>query len=100
MGAKERAKAFVDEKIASDKVVVFSKSYCPYCTMAKQALNETGVKFTVLEIEDMDDVDAIQDYLKSITKIRSVSLYYFSVLVSSSAYSGHLHRCLCVRLLW
>lgn len=30
------AKSFVSETIASDKVVIFSKSYCPYCTMAKE----------------------------------------------------------------
>lgn len=26
----------VNEFIASDDVVIFSKSYCPYCTMAKE----------------------------------------------------------------
>ncbi|KAK3750164.1 hypothetical protein QZH41_004569 [Actinostola sp. cb2023] len=72
MSAQERAKAFVDAKIASDKVVVFSKTYCPFCTRAKDALNDTGVKYTLLEIEDLEDVEAIQDYLRSITKIRSV----------------------------
>lgn len=75
MSAKDRAKAFVDSKIASDKVVVFSKSYCPFCTTAKQSLKEVGVKFTLIEIEDMDDVDAIQAYLKTISKISSVSLF-------------------------
>lgn len=27
---------FVRESIAKDLVVIFSKSYCPYCTMAKK----------------------------------------------------------------
>lgn len=27
---------FVRESIAKDTVVIFSKSYCPYCTMAKK----------------------------------------------------------------
>lgn len=26
---------FIKNAIAQDKVVVFSKSYCPYCTLAK-----------------------------------------------------------------
>lgn len=30
------AKEFVTSAIAKDKVVIFSKSYCPYCTMAKE----------------------------------------------------------------
>lgn len=27
---------FIKEAISQDKVVVFSKSYCPYCDMAKE----------------------------------------------------------------
>jgi hypothetical protein len=30
---------FVQEAIAKDKVVIFSKTYCPYCTMAKEVRN-------------------------------------------------------------
>lgn len=30
------ASTFVQEAIAKDKVVIFSKTYCPYCTMAKE----------------------------------------------------------------
>lgn len=33
--------------MASKPVVVFSKSYCPYCTKAKNALNAVGAKFEV-----------------------------------------------------
>lgn len=46
------AQAFVDEKIANNKVMVFSKSYCPFCKMAKDALNETGVKYAVVELDE------------------------------------------------
>lgn len=30
------ASEFVKAAIAKDKVVIFSKSYCPFCTMAKE----------------------------------------------------------------
>lgn len=30
---------FVRTAIAKDKVVIFSKTYCPYCTMAKEVSN-------------------------------------------------------------
>lgn len=70
----ETAKKFVDEKIASNKVVVFSKTYCPYCTMAKEALNKTGLKdFLVIELDGRNDGDSIQDYLRTLSGIRSVS---------------------------
>lgn len=29
------AKQFVQDLIQKEKVVIFSKTYCPYCTMAK-----------------------------------------------------------------
>ncbi|PIK39638.1 putative glutaredoxin-1 [Apostichopus japonicus] len=49
-------KQFVDAQIKNNKVVVFSKSYCPYCTMAKSALSDAGLKeYTLIEIENRDD---------------------------------------------
>jgi len=69
------AKAFVDEKINNYKVAVFSKSYCPYCHKAKNALESFTYKpntFYWLEIENRPDCQEIQDYLGSITGGRSV----------------------------
>lgn len=34
-------------------VVVFSKSYCPYCTASKNLLNELGAKYTTLELDQL-----------------------------------------------
>lgn len=36
---KMSAKSFVDVQLKDGKVVVFSKSYCPYCKKAKQVRN-------------------------------------------------------------
>ncbi len=46
------AAEFVDALINSNKVVVFSKTYCPFCTMAKNALTETGVDFKLVELDE------------------------------------------------
>ena len=46
------AQQFVDEKVKNNKVMVFSKSYCPFCKMAKDALNETGVKYGLVELDE------------------------------------------------
>jgi hypothetical protein len=32
-------------------VVVFSKSYCPYCNASKSLLKEQGAKFVALELD-------------------------------------------------
>lgn len=37
----------VKEIVGNHGVVVYSKTYCPYCTKAKKALNEIGAKYEV-----------------------------------------------------
>ena len=69
-------KDFVDNLIAENKVMVFSKSYCPFCTMAKTALESTGLKnYKVVELENRDDCSDIQDYLRSKTGSRTVCVW-------------------------
>ncbi|KAF9971491.1 glutaredoxin, partial [Actinomortierella ambigua] len=53
-------------------VVVFSKTYCPYCTRAKNALKELGVQMTVVELDEDNEGAAIQNYLQEKTGQRTV----------------------------
>lgn len=73
---EERAmvKEIVDRAIAENAVMVFSKSYCPFCTKAKRALDTVlpKGKYTVMELDTRSDCGAIQDYLLDITGGRSV----------------------------
>ena len=68
------AKEIVDQAIASNKVMVFSKSYCPYCTKAKRALSSvlSADKFVVMELDERSDGAPIQEYLLALTGGRSV----------------------------
>lgn len=67
------ASAYVDNLISSHKVVVFSKSYCPYCTKAKDVLSKYNIDdIVIIELENRDDCDEIQDYLLKLTGARSV----------------------------
>jgi len=74
MGAEE----MVESKIAGKKVVMFSKSYCPFCTKAKAALKKylgdflKEEDYEVVEIENDKDCEAIQNYLQKKTGGRSV----------------------------
>eukprot|EP00798_Chlamydomonas_sp_ICE-L_P023788 gene23788-9349_t len=64
---------FVDDSIKNNKVVVFSKTFCPFCTKAKTALDSVAPgKYTVIEINGNPDMDEIQDTLAGITGGRSV----------------------------
>ena len=38
------AEAFVKETIEKNSVVLFSKTYCPFCTMAKDVLKAAGLQ--------------------------------------------------------
>jgi len=60
------------KQIADNKVMVFSKTYCPYCSKAKEALTNLGVKFTAYELDEQSDGAAIQAALLEITGQRTV----------------------------
>jgi glutaredoxin 3 len=63
----------VDEVIAKNALVIFSKTYCGYCKKAKKALIEHGFdKQMVIELDNRSDGDQIQQLLKSKTGITTV----------------------------
>lgn len=62
----------VDSAIDSNKVVMFSKSYCPYCHAAKALLKSKGIPVQVLELDQRPDGDQIQSYLKDKSGQRTV----------------------------
>ncbi|CAH1405647.1 unnamed protein product [Nezara viridula] len=63
---------FVKEAINKDSVVIFSKTYCPYCKMAKEVFEKLQHAFTAIELDKRDDGDTIQDVLGEITGARTV----------------------------
>lgn len=72
--SKSEAKKLIEAAIKENKVAVFSKAYCPYCTMAKEALDQVCGKggYFLLEIENLPNCNALQDVLKEMTGARSV----------------------------
>ncbi|XP_043262360.1 glutaredoxin-C4-like [Colletes gigas] len=65
-------KSDVDQLIALDKVVIFSKTKCPYCKMAKKVFDSLQQKYTAIELDERDDGDEIQSILSNITGARTV----------------------------
>eukprot|EP01099_Mayorella_cantabrigiensis_P003536 TRINITY_DN2698_c0_g1_i1.p1 TRINITY_DN2698_c0_g1~~TRINITY_DN2698_c0_g1_i1.p1 ORF type:complete len:101 (+),score=28.45 TRINITY_DN2698_c0_g1_i1:99-401(+) len=63
---------FIQEQLKAAPVVVFSKTYCPYCTRAKQLLRSKGAKMIVIELDERSDTSTLQDALQDITGARSV----------------------------
>jgi glutaredoxin 3 len=64
--------AMIQSEIDSSKVVVFSKSYCPYCVATKKLFKDLGVDAKVIELDKRRDGDAIQSELLKMTGQRTV----------------------------
>ncbi|KAK9489736.1 thioredoxin-like protein [Lipomyces doorenjongii] len=62
----------VKELVSANRVMVFSKSWCPYCRQAKQTLDNEDVEHTDLELDQIDVGDAIQSAIYELTSQRTV----------------------------
>ncbi|XP_015879311.2 glutaredoxin [Ziziphus jujuba] len=60
------------EIVSSNPVVVFSKTYCPYCVTVKQLFTQLGATFKVIELDTESDGSEIQSALAEITGQRTV----------------------------
>ncbi|KAL5540635.1 hypothetical protein UlMin_043210 [Ulmus minor] len=60
------------ELVSSNPVVVFSKSYCPFCVTVKQLLSQLGATFKAIELDTESDGAQIQSALAEWTGQRTV----------------------------
>ncbi|TVU08409.1 hypothetical protein EJB05_41813 [Eragrostis curvula] len=67
-------KSFVKSTVKAHDVVIFSKSYCPYCRRAKAVFQELHLKKQpyVVELDQREDGGEIQDALLDIVGKRTV----------------------------
>ncbi|CAN7067653.1 hypothetical protein IGI04_041117 [Brassica rapa subsp. trilocularis] len=63
---------FVKKTISSHKIVIFSKSYCPYCRRAKSVFSELNQVPHVVELDEREDGGSIQSALGEIVGRRTV----------------------------
>ncbi|PHT35130.1 Glutaredoxin-C4 [Capsicum baccatum] len=68
----DSSSSFVKKTISSHKIVIFSKSYCPYCKKAKAVFKELKQKPYVVELDERDDGWNIQDAISEIVGRRTV----------------------------
>ncbi|KAL3526404.1 hypothetical protein ACH5RR_011060 [Cinchona calisaya] len=60
------------EIVSSNPVVVFSKSYCPFCVNVKELLNQVGASFKAIELDTEADGVEIQAALAEWTAQKTV----------------------------
>ncbi|KAJ4833208.1 Glutaredoxin-C3 [Turnera subulata] len=70
--ASNSASAFVQNVIYSNRIVIFSKSYCPYCKRAKGIFRELNEQPFVVELDLRDDGSQIQYVLLELVGRRTV----------------------------
>ncbi|XP_053526264.1 thioredoxin reductase 3 isoform X2 [Artibeus jamaicensis] len=58
--------------IEGNRVMIFSKSYCPHCTRVKELFSSLGVECKILELDQVDDGANVQEVLSEITNQRTV----------------------------
>ncbi|KAK0754489.1 thioredoxin-like protein [Schizothecium vesticola] len=73
----EAAQEKVKQLIADNGVVVFSKTYCPYCQNTKRLLDGYGAKYAAYELDKESNSD-LQDALFEITGQRTVPNIYIN----------------------
>ncbi|XVF60256.1 hypothetical protein PTKIN_Ptkin08bG0030400 [Pterospermum kingtungense] len=66
------ALAKAKEIVSANPVVVFSKSYCPYCVSVKQLFQDVGASFKAIELDNESDGSEIQAALADWTGQRTV----------------------------
>lgn len=64
--------AEVNGEISGNKVMVFSKTSCPFCKNAKAALDAQGIAYKAIELDARADGQQIQDIMLQMTGARSV----------------------------
>ena len=75
----------IQQTIAADNVVIYSKSWCPYCTQCKALFDEMSQPYTVVELDQRDDGEQLQAALLTMTQQRTVP----SVFVSGQHIGGN-----------
>ncbi|XP_029003703.1 glutaredoxin 2 isoform X1 [Betta splendens] len=63
---------YVQEVVSQNCVVIFSKTTCPYCRMAKNVFNEIGATYKVIELDEHNDGRSLQEALAQMTGARTV----------------------------
>ncbi|XP_062252162.1 glutaredoxin 2 isoform X3 [Platichthys flesus] len=63
---------YVQEVVSQNCVVIFSKTTCPYCKMAKNVFNEIGANYKVVELDEHNDGRRLQEALAQVTGARTV----------------------------
>uniref|UniRef100_A0A8C5P332 Thioredoxin reductase 3 n=1 Tax=Jaculus jaculus TaxID=51337 RepID=A0A8C5P332_JACJA len=70
--AREELRRRLRDLIEGNRVMIFSKSYCPHSTRVKELFSSLGVDYNILELDQVDDGANFQEVLSEITNQKTV----------------------------
>lgn len=68
LGGSTDYNAQVQELIANNPVMIFSKGYCPFCMDTKDTLRKAGVKAEIVEMDQVKNGAGLHNALKRLVK--------------------------------
>ncbi|XP_019958095.1 glutaredoxin 2 isoform X1 [Paralichthys olivaceus] len=84
---------YVQEVVSQNCVVIFSKTTCPYCKMAKNVFNEIGANYKVVELDEHNDGRRLQEALAQMTGARTVPRVFINGnCIGGGSDTKHLHQ--------
>uniref|UniRef100_UPI00358F0EF8 glutaredoxin-2, mitochondrial-like isoform X2 n=1 Tax=Myxine glutinosa TaxID=7769 RepID=UPI00358F0EF8 len=86
------ASAFIETVISNNCVVIFSKSSCPFCIMAKRVFEDLGSSYATVELDRRADGPALQEVLIGRTGMRTVpQVFVNGKLIGGGSETKRLH---------
>uniref|UniRef100_A0A9L0RL94 Glutaredoxin-2, mitochondrial n=1 Tax=Equus caballus TaxID=9796 RepID=A0A9L0RL94_HORSE len=83
----------IQETISDNCVVIFSKTSCSYCTMAKKLFHDINVNYKVVELDMLEYGSQFQDALYKMTGDRTVPRIFVNGTFIGGATDTHrLHK--------
>ncbi|XP_008834435.1 glutaredoxin 2 [Nannospalax galili] len=83
----------IQETISDNCVVIFSKTSCSYCTMAKKIFHDMNVNYKVVELDMHEYGNQFQDALHKMTGERTVPRIFVNGTFIGGATDTHrLHK--------
>ncbi|XP_052030265.1 thioredoxin reductase 3 [Apodemus sylvaticus] len=70
--AREELRRRLRDLIEANRVMIFSKSYCPHSTRVKELFASLGVDYHILELDQVDDGASVQEVLTEISNQKTV----------------------------
>ncbi|KAM4023469.1 glutaredoxin 2 [Anomaloglossus baeobatrachus] len=69
---QSEAVKLVQDTVSGNCVVIYSKTTCPYCTMAKDVFNSINVHYKSIELDEVENGSQLQEALHHMTGARTV----------------------------